>query len=78
MRRKYGRKTTRRRPKKTTHHISPMAHLARKVQGLDTRVHGLEAEVGKIPKRFVRRKHKPHRLGTLEEHYSEGGLGSGE
>lgn len=64
-RRKQGRKTTRRRP--TTRRMSPLGNLAKKVQRIDTRVHGLETEVGKIPKRFIKRKKKPHRLGTLEE-----------
>lgn len=63
--RKRGRKTTRRRP--TTRHTSPLGNLAKKVQGINTRVHGLEAEVGMLPKRFIKRKRKPHRLGTLEE-----------
>lgn len=63
------RKTTRRRVKrKATTRISPMAHLARKVSGIDTRVHGLEAEVKGIPKHFVKRKRKKtRRLGNLEE-----------
>jgi hypothetical protein len=64
---KRGRRTTRRKPKRRTV-ISPLAHLARKVHGLDTRVHGLEAEVKGIPKKFIRKRKRPHRLGTLEEH----------
>lgn len=61
--RKYGRKTAKRRSV-----ISPMAHLARKVQGIDTRLNRVESEVGTMPKRFVRRKKKKHhRLGTLED-----------
>lgn len=62
-----GRKAPKRRTRKTTH-ISPMAHLARKVQGIDTRVSHIENEVSTVlPKKFVKRKRKPHRLGTLEE-----------
>lgn len=74
--RKRSRKTTRRR---TTRRTSPLANLAKKASGINTRVHGLEAELKGIPKRFVKRKRKKsHRLGSLEEHYSDGGLGSGE
>lgn len=58
-----GRKAPKRRTRKTTH-ISPMAHLARKVQGIDTRLANVEQV---FPKKFVKRKRKPHRLGTLEE-----------
>lgn len=61
-RKKRGRKPAKRRTRKTAHHISPMAHLARKVNGLDTRVNHLESAT----KRFVKRKGKKHRLGTLE------------
>lgn len=76
-RRKRARKTTRRRT--TKRRTSPLGNLAKKVQGINTRVHGLEAELKGIPKRFVRRKKRPHRLGSLEEHtYHGGGLGSGE
>lgn len=65
-RRKRGRKTTRRRT--TKRHTSPLANLARKVTGINTRVHGLEAELRGMPKKFVRRKRKKsHRLGSLEE-----------
>lgn len=64
-RRKRGRKTTRRRT--TTHRTSPLANLAKKVSGINTRVHGLEAELRGMPKKFVRRKRKKsHRLGSLE------------
>jgi hypothetical protein len=60
-RRRRARKTTRRR---TTRHTSPLGNLAKKVQGIDTRLHGLEAKA----KRFVKRKRKKsHSLGTLEE-----------
>jgi len=63
--RKRTRKTTRRRT--TTRRTSPLANLAKKVQGINTRVHGLEAEMQGIPKRFVRRKHKKSRgLGDIE------------
>jgi hypothetical protein len=74
-----GRKAPKRRTrKKATHHISPMAHLARKVQGIDTRVAHIENEVTSVlPKRFVKRKRKSHRLGTLEERGPEY-WGSGE
>lgn len=58
-----GRKAPKRRTRKTTH-ISPMAHLARKVQGIDTRLSSVEKV---FPKKFVKRKRKSHRLGTLEE-----------
>lgn len=76
-RRKRGRKTTRRRT--TKRRTSPLANLAKKVSGINTRVHGLEAELRGMPKKFVRRKRKSHRLGSLEEHgYHGGGLGSGE
>jgi hypothetical protein len=72
--RRRGRKAPKRRTRKGTHHISPMAHLARKVQGIDTRLANVE-EI--FPKKFVKRKHKPHRLGTLEERGPEY-WGSGE
>ncbi len=62
--RRKRRKTTRRR---STRRTSPLGNLAKKVSGLDSRVHGLEAELRGIPKRFVKRKRrKVHRLGTLE------------
>ncbi len=65
-RRKRGRKTTRRRT--TTRRTSPLGNLAKKVQGINTRLHSVENEVGLMPKRFVRRKRrKSHRLGTLED-----------
>jgi hypothetical protein len=59
-----------------TSHIGPVAHLARKVQGIDTRVEHLENKVGRIPKKYVKR-HKIHKLGTLEdgrghEYWAEG------
>jgi len=75
--RKRSHKTTRRR---TTRRTSPLGNLAKKVQGINTRVHGLEAELKGIPKRFVKRKRKKHhRYGALEEHgYGGGGLGTGE
>jgi hypothetical protein len=59
-----GRKAPKRRTRKGASHISPMAHLARKVQGIDSRLSNVEQV---FPKKFVKRKRKSHRLGTLEE-----------
>lgn len=64
-RRKRGRKTTRRRT--TKRRTSPLGNLAKKVSGIDSRVHGLESEIRSIPKRFVKRKWKGgQKLGDIE------------
>lgn len=64
-RRKRDRKTTRRRT--TKRRTSPLGNLAKKVSGIDSRVHGIEAELKGIPGRYVKRKHKKHhRLGNIE------------
>jgi hypothetical protein len=52
-RRRYTRKTTKRRAKKTSH-VSPLAHLARKVQGMDIRLSSVEARVKKHKKKYYR------------------------
>jgi len=48
----------------------PVALLARKVHGLNTRVGHLETEVGAIPSKYAHRKIKGREaeLGSLEEH----------
>jgi hypothetical protein len=47
----------------------PVALLARKVHGLNTRVDHLETEVGAIPSKYAHRKFKAREahLGSLEE-----------
>jgi hypothetical protein len=64
-----ARRRRRKAPKRRTakRHTSPLGNLAKKVQGINSRVNGIEAELGTIPKRFVRRKRKKtRRLGSLE------------
>ncbi len=57
--RKYGKRAT-------TRKTSPLANLAKKVTGIDHRLHSVESEVVGLPKRYIRRKRKPHRLAALE------------
>jgi hypothetical protein len=72
-----GRKRGPGRPKKRSRRMigpkspGPVALLARKVQGLNTRVHGLESEIGLLPGRFVTRKQRHAKLGNLEERGKE-------
>lgn len=71
---RYTRKSVKRRTRKV---VSPLAHLARKVQGIDTRVDHLENKVGKIPRKYIKKK-KLRKLGTLEEHGGREYWGTGE
>jgi hypothetical protein len=69
-RRRHGKKKTTRRRAPVDgrrHHIGPLAHLARKVQGLDARVEHIEGEVKGFPTHYRRKKHKLHGLGSLED-----------
>ena len=74
------------RPKKRSRRMigprspGPVALLARKVQGLNTRVNHLEGEIGAIPSKYARRKFKAREasLGSLEEHRGPKYWASGE
>lgn len=74
------------RPKKRTRRMigprkpGPVALLARRVHGLDSRVGHLETEVGGIPAKYARRKIKGReaQLGSLEEEKHSKYWASGE
>lgn len=81
-----ARRKTRGRPKRRSRRMigpkspGPVALLARRVHGLDSRVHQLESEVGTIPLKYAQRKIKRREaeLGSLEERQGSKYWASGE